>query len=58
MIIGIIANQNAWLKERLEKFGFLKYLSVITASAEEGFSKPDLKLLEIALNTILFYVIY
>jgi len=53
--IGIIANQNVGLEERLEKFGFLKYLSVIASSAEEGFSKPDLRLFEIALkkaNTI------
>jgi len=48
--IGIIANQPKGTKERLDKFGILKYISVIAASAEEGISKPDLRLFEIAVK--------
>lgn len=36
--------------ERLEKFGILRYIDLVIASAEEGVAKPDLKIFEIALN--------
>ena len=39
--IGIIANQSAGTSERLEKWGLLKYISIVLSSAEEGISKPD-----------------
>lgn len=48
--IGIIANQIFGSKERLEKIGLLKYISLVVASAEEGVAKPDLRIFEIALN--------
>ena len=48
--IGIIANQSLGSKERLERFGILKYIDVIVASAEEGVEKPDKRIFEIALK--------
>lgn len=48
--IGIIANQSLGTKERLEKNGILQYIDLVIASAEEGISKPDRKIFEIALQ--------
>ena len=48
--IGIIANQALGSKERLQKFGILQYIQLVTASAEEGVSKPDLEIFRIALQ--------
>lgn len=48
--IGIIANQSLGSRERLEKFGILKYIDVVVASAEEGVAKPDKRIFEIALE--------
>lgn len=48
--IGIIANQLPGTKERLEKFGVLQYIDLVVASAEEGVSKPDKRIFEIALK--------
>lgn len=48
--IGIIANQSAGSEERLERFGILKYIDLLVASAEEGVAKPDKRIFEIALN--------
>lgn len=48
--IGIIANQSLGSKERLKKFGILKYIDVVIASAEEGVAKPDKHIFEIALE--------
>ena len=48
--IGIIANQLLGTKERLKKYGVLKYIDLVIASAEEGVSKPDKRIFEIALN--------
>ena len=39
--LGIIANQSLGSEKRLEKWGILKYFSVVIASAEEGVAKPD-----------------
>ncbi len=39
--IGIIANQNSGTQSRLEKWGLMKYISIVIASAEEGVAKPD-----------------
>lgn len=38
--LGIIANQAAGTEQRLEKWGILRFFGSVTASAEEGVSKP------------------
>lgn len=48
--IGIIANQPFGTKERLEKHGVLDFIDLVIASTEEGVSKPDRKIFEIALE--------
>ncbi|WP_211749981.1 HAD family hydrolase [Paenibacillus sp. Marseille-Q4541] len=48
--IGIIANQSPGTAERLEKYGFSPYVDVIACSAEQGLSKPDVRLYEYALQ--------
>ena len=48
--IGIIANQSLGSERRLEKFGLMKYIDLVVASAEEGVAKPDLRIFEIALE--------
>ena len=39
--IGIIANQSAGTAERLEKWGLMKYISLVLSSAEEGVANPE-----------------
>lgn len=39
--IGIIANQAAGTKSRLEQWGLMKYINLVMSSAEEGVAKPD-----------------
>ena len=39
--IGVIANQSPGTEERLQKWGLMKYIGVIAASAELGVAKPD-----------------
>lgn len=48
--IGVIANQSFGTEQRLEEYGLLKYIDLVVASAEEGVSKPDKRIFEIALN--------
>lgn len=48
--IGIIANQSPGTEQRLKKYGILKYISLVVASAEEGVAKPDKRIFEAALN--------
>lgn len=48
--LGIIANQVYGTKSRLQKWNILKYFDVIIASAEEGVSKPDLRIFQLALQ--------
>lgn len=48
--IGVIANQSLGTTQRLEKFGILKYIDLVIASAEEGIAKPDKRIFQIALN--------
>lgn len=48
--IGIIANQELGTEERLKRWGILKYIDLVVASAEEGVAKPDRKIFEIALE--------
>lgn len=42
--LGIIANQAAGTEQRLEKWGIRQYFGSVTASTEEGVSKPDLEI--------------
>lgn len=48
--IGVIANQSIGTADRLENFGILKHIDLVIASAEEGVSKPDKRIFEIALE--------
>lgn len=48
--IGIIANQSLGTQKRLEQYGILQYIDLVIASAEEGISKPDRRIFEIALK--------
>lgn len=48
--MGVIANQGVGLRERLLQFGILKFFDLIVSSAEEGVSKPDVRIFEIALK--------
>lgn len=48
--IGVIANQSLGTEQRLAEYGLLQYIDMVVASAEEGVSKPDKRIFEIALN--------
>lgn len=48
--IGVIANQSLGTSKRLENLGIRKYIDLVIASAEEGVSKPDRRIFEIALE--------
>lgn len=48
--LGVLANQSAETEWRLQKYGICQYFDLIISSAEIGFSKPDLKIFEIALD--------
>jgi len=48
--LGIIANQSPGTKDRLRDYGILPLFDVIIASAEEGVSKPDRRVFELALK--------
>lgn len=48
--LGIIANQSLGTKSRLEKWEIMKYIDLVIASTEEGVSKPNPKIFEIALQ--------
>ncbi|MCM1040460.1 MAG: HAD family hydrolase [Ruminococcus sp.] len=39
--VGVIANQSAGTAKRLKRWGLLKYIDVVAASAELGVAKPD-----------------
>lgn len=47
--IGIIANQSPGTEKRLARYGLLPYIDLVIASAEEGVSKPDPRIFELAL---------
>ena len=47
--LGIIANQNAGLKDRLRDFRILEYFNIVASSAEIGAAKPDKLIFEKAL---------
>ncbi|MGN0458471.1 MAG: HAD family hydrolase [Eubacterium sp.] len=48
--LGVIANQVAGTKERLDNWNIGKYFDVVVASAEAGCAKPDLKIFNLALE--------
>lgn len=48
--LGIIANQSAGTEKRMVQFGIREYFDVIVSSAEEGVSKPDKRIFELALQ--------
>lgn len=48
--IGVIANQAPGTEKRLENWGFMKYIKLVIASAEEGVAKPDSEIFLRALN--------
>ena len=48
--LGVIANQVAGTKDRLDNWGIGKCFDVVVASAEAGCAKPDLKLFNLALE--------
>lgn len=48
--LGIIANQNVGVAQRLDAWGLLKYFDVVAASAELGVAKPDRRIFEKALE--------
>ena len=47
--IGIIANQQDGLEQRLAKWGILNYFDIIISSSEAGISKPDKRIFEKAI---------
>ena len=48
--IGVIVNQAPGTEKRLENWGFMKYIKLVVASAEEGVAKPDSEIFLRALN--------
>ena len=48
--IGVVANQVPGCEGRLRAMGLLPYIDLIVASVEEGVSKPDPRIFEIALQ--------
>lgn len=48
--LGVIANQVAGTKDRLDNWDIGKYFDVVIASAEAGCEKPDLKIFTLALE--------
>lgn len=48
--LGIIANQSVGTEKRLVQFGIREYFDVIISSEEEGVSKPDKLIFELALQ--------
>lgn len=48
--IGVIANQSPGTAGRLEEYHLLQYIDLVTASAEEGVSKPNPRIFQIALE--------
>lgn len=48
--LGVIANQIAGTKDRLDNWNIGKYFDVVVASAEAGCAKPELKIFNLALE--------
>ena len=50
--IGIIANQSEGTAQRLEKWGLMRYISLVLSSAEEGVAKPNPEIFLRALSRV------
>ncbi|HJI57340.1 MAG: HAD family hydrolase [Pseudoruminococcus massiliensis] len=48
--LGIIANQNKGLSERLRQFGIYDYFNIVVSSSDIGFAKPDERIFKFALK--------
>lgn len=48
--LGIIANQDKGLNERLDKLGILKFFTIVLGSDDIGIAKPDKRIFEMALE--------
>ncbi len=48
--LGIIANQNVGLHERLKTFGILNYFEIVVSSSDVGTAKPDAEIFKTALK--------
>lgn len=48
--LGIIANQNKDLSERLRQFGIYDYFNIVVSSSDIGFAKPDERIFKFALK--------
>lgn len=48
--LGIIANQQPGLEERLDKWKILNYFSIIISSSDIGLSKPDKRIFQEAIS--------
>lgn len=48
--LGIIANQNKGLSERLRQFGIYDYFNIVVSSSDVGFVKPDEQIFKFALK--------
>lgn len=48
--IGVIANQSLGTADRLRQWDILQFIDLVIASAEEGVSKPDPRIFELALE--------
>jgi putative hydrolase of the HAD superfamily len=48
--LGVLANQEAWIRETLERDGLARFFELWAISAEVGIEKPDQRLFEHALR--------
>jgi FMN phosphatase YigB (HAD superfamily) len=48
--LGIIANQQVGIHDRLKEIGWNEFFSVAVVSDEVGFSKPDIRIFQLALQ--------
>ncbi len=48
--LGIIANQNSGLEERLRAFGIYQFFDIIVSSSDVGYAKPDRGIFKLALE--------
>ena len=50
--LGIVSNHKKWLPDLLAKLGILRYFECIVVSEIVGYEKPDVRIMEIALNKL------
>ena len=48
--LGVVANQSAGTRGRLESYGLLQHFSVVISSTEEGLEKPDPEIFRLAVS--------